>query len=166
MSYKTQAANMKKLAELLSQDLGYIYGDRESGPNGAKRDFLIKGRVFMAALGKDLGLMEPEIRVNKAGIAVSGEIYLQGMWTKQEGLHLWLEQPTIGNNCICYRIITLKPDEKKTPNYHRVKGKEQKNYEHGHNNFIPISLLATGEYEALLDKLLEMKERAHERQVA
>ena len=32
MSHKSQEKNMRKLAELLSQDLGYIWGEKESGP--------------------------------------------------------------------------------------------------------------------------------------
>lgn len=167
MSYKSQSANMKKLAELLSNDLGHIYGERESGPNGAKRDFLIKGRAFMAALGKDLGLMDPEVRVNKSGIACSGEVYLQGMWTEDTGLYLWLEQDLMMKTCICYRTIRVKPVvENKQRNYSGRKQKGRKQYEHGNNNFITTAFLAVGDYEALLNKLLQMKEYANERKAA
>ena len=34
MSIKSQEANMRKLAGLLSQNLSYVRGERENGPNG------------------------------------------------------------------------------------------------------------------------------------
>ena len=46
MSLQSQMKNMKLLAGYLSQDLGYIFGERENGPNGAKKDFLATGRAF------------------------------------------------------------------------------------------------------------------------
>ena len=39
MSTKSQENNMRRLAVLLSHDLGYIWGEKECGPNGAKRRF-------------------------------------------------------------------------------------------------------------------------------
>lgn len=38
MSIQSQENRMRKLARLLSSDLGYIWGERESGPNGAKKE--------------------------------------------------------------------------------------------------------------------------------
>ncbi len=58
MSVKSQQANMRRLAQLLSKPLGYIYEERESGPNGAKAEFHAKGRPFLRALAKDLELRE------------------------------------------------------------------------------------------------------------
>lgn len=52
MSHKSQEKNMRKLAELLGQELSYIWGENESGPNGAKKQFLNTGRTFLRALGK------------------------------------------------------------------------------------------------------------------
>ena len=49
MSIKSQETNMRRLAGLLSQDLGYIYGEKECGPNGAKKTFLRLGNVFLLA---------------------------------------------------------------------------------------------------------------------
>ena len=40
MSVKSQENNMRRLAELLSHNLGYIFGEREAGPNGDKKTFL------------------------------------------------------------------------------------------------------------------------------
>ena len=45
---------MRKLAELLSHDLGYIWGEKEGGPNGDKKVFLNTGKAFLRALAKDL----------------------------------------------------------------------------------------------------------------
>lgn len=47
MSVQSQEKNMRKLAELLSHDLGYIWGERESGPNGDKKTFLKTGKTFL-----------------------------------------------------------------------------------------------------------------------
>ena len=72
MSNKSQELNMRRLAALLSQDLSYIGGERECGPNGAKRTFLNVGKTFLRALAKDLCLHDVTVRSNAGGIAVSG----------------------------------------------------------------------------------------------
>lgn len=87
MSHKSQEKNMRRLAELFSQDLSYIWGENESGPNGAKKQFLNTGRAFLRALGKDLGLRDAEARSNPGGIAVSGDCSLIGMW-QTNGLYV------------------------------------------------------------------------------
>lgn len=156
MSHKSQSASMKALAALLSVDLSYIYGEKECGPNGAKKDFLSKGRAFMAALGKDLHFREHRVTVNKGGIAVSGEVYLTGLWTVDTGLYLWLEQDLLGRHAICYRTIRERPGQKG----------RRKQYEHEGNHCIPLSMLATGDYDALLDALLEQVEDNHGRKAA
>ena len=81
MSIKSQEANMRKLAGLLSQNLSYVRGERENGPNGVKRTFLNLGKAFLRALAKDLGLRDVDVRVmsNPGGIAVSGRCCLYGM---------------------------------------------------------------------------------------
>ena len=80
MSTKSQENNMRRLAVLLSHDLGNIWREKECGPNGAKRAFLNLGKVFLRALAKDLGLRNVRIMSNPGGIAVSGECCLYGMW--------------------------------------------------------------------------------------
>ena len=54
MSIKSQEGHMRQLALLLTTDLGCIFGERESGPNGSKKAFLNAGKVFLRALAKDL----------------------------------------------------------------------------------------------------------------
>ena len=88
MSVKSQQVNMKTIHSLVSQDLGYIYGERESGPNGAKKVFHTKSAAFLRALGNDLGFKEFKVTNNYAGIAVSGEITLLGVWGDGTGLYL------------------------------------------------------------------------------
>lgn len=91
MSVKSQEANMRKLADLLSQDLSYIYGKKESGPNGAKRTFLHVGRTFLRALAKDLGLLDYKVTSHTEGIAVSGSCTLMGIW-EEGGIYICLSQ--------------------------------------------------------------------------
>lgn len=159
MSIKSQEKNMRRLAELLSQDLSYIYGERESGPNGAKKEFLRTGGAFIRALAKDLGFQEYKVSTNPSGIACSGEIYLSGMWSAGNGLFLSLEQmkgmllswgQMAGTDaCILYRTIT---DIKNCTSG-------------GGNHFITLREFSSCGYEALCAKLREMNREApgHER---
>lgn len=139
MSFKSQEQNMRRLAGLLSHDLGYIWGEKESGPNGDKKGFLHLGRTFLRALGKDLGLRDVTVTSNAGGIAVSGECYLYGMW-EGGGLHICLEQPCIGEDVLLYRSIRSLKDHKG-----------------GHNNYISRSELAHMSYAQLMNRLLALK---------
>lgn len=89
MSMKSQENNMRRLAILLKQNLSYIGGERECGPNGAKKAFLNLGKVFLRALAKDLGLRDVRVMSNPGGIAVSGECCLYGMWVSSRAVHLY-----------------------------------------------------------------------------
>lgn len=111
MSVKSQENNMRRLAVLLGQDLGYIWGDRECGPNGAKRTFLNVGRAFLRALAKDLGLRDVRIMSNPGGIAVSGDCCLYGMWV-ESGLFICMGQPCCGEDVFLYRTIRNLGDHK------------------------------------------------------
>lgn len=147
MSVKSQENNMRRLAELLSHDLGYIWGERESGSNGDKKVFLNVGKAFLRALAKDLGLRDVTVKANPAGIAVSGKSYLYGMW-EDEGLYICLEQPfCMGDDVLLYRSIR---------NAHDHKG--------GHNHYIRRVELANLSYAQLLERLCRLrKETAYER---
>lgn len=110
MSHKSQEKNMRKLAELLGQDLSYIWGENESGPNGAKKQFLNTGRTFLRALGKDLGLRDAEARSDPGGIAVSGDCILIGMW-QTNGLYVHLSQPCCDRErVLLYRTVRHSKD--------------------------------------------------------
>lgn len=139
MSFKSQEQNMRRLAALLSRDLGYIWGERESGPNGDKKIFLNLGKTFLRALAKDLGLRDVKVMSNAGGIAVSGECYLYGIW-EECGLFICLEQPCITQNVLLYRSIRSLNDHKG-----------------GYNNYVTRSELETMSYAELLNRLLTMK---------
>lgn len=111
MSMKSQENNLRRLTVLLSQDLGYIRGERERGPNGAKRTFLNVGKTFLRALAKDLGLRDVRVMSNPGGIAVSGECCLYGMWV-ESGLFICIGQPCVGENVFLYRTIRNLGDHK------------------------------------------------------
>lgn len=140
MSIKSQEKNMRDLAELLSQDLTYIWGERECGPNGAKREFLLKGRAFLRALAKDLGFQESKASSNAAGIGSPGDVSLYGMWGPGNGLYLMLEQMRGLDACVLYRTITDINDS--------TSG--------GGNHFISLREFSTCGYEALCAKLRTM----------
>ena len=89
MSIKSQEGHMRQLALLLTSDLGCIFGERESGPNGSKKAFLNVGKVFLRALAKDLGLHEVTVSANSGGIAVSGTCSLYGMG-EDGGIAVWI----------------------------------------------------------------------------
>ena len=139
MSIKSQESNMRHLAVLLGQDLGYICGKRECGPNGVKKNFLNLGKVFLRALAKDLGLRNIKVISNPGGIAVSGECYLYGMW-QSTGLFMCINQSVCGRqDVILYRSIRDLDDHKG-----------------GHNHYIRLNELQSLTYEQMLDRLSKL----------
>lgn len=147
MSHKSQEKNMRKLAELLGQDLSYIWGDRESGPNGAKKQFLNMGKTFLRALGKDLGLRDASASSNPGGIAVSGVSTLIGMW-QSNGLYVQLSQPCFDRErVLLYRTVRYSKD-----------------YSGGRNLYLTRQDLAEMSYPDLLFLLASLREEgAYER---
>ena len=145
MSIQTQKKNMQSIYQLVSMDLGYIYGERESGPNGAKKQFHTKSAAFLRALGNDLGFREFKVKNNHAGIAVSGEITLMGMWGDGNGLYFQINQPLQPSGSFLYRTI-----------------KSMKDYNGGHNQWLPCSLFADGDYEGLVGTVLALKNISEE----
>ena len=136
MSIQSQQSNMRRLCDLLGRDLGYLYGEREGGPNGAKKTFLHVGKVFLRALAKDLGLRDAVVKSNAAGIAVSGECSLCGMW-EEGGIYICLSQFAAGGeNVLLYRTI-----------------RNLKDYRGGYNNWIGLDELEAMPYKRLLEQL-------------
>lgn len=112
MSIKSQEGHMRQLALLLTTDLGCIFDERGSGPNGSKKAFLNVGKVFLRALAKDLGLHEVTVSANSGGIAVSGTCSLYGMW-EDRGIAVWIEQRLCADGkVLCYRTIRSSRDFK------------------------------------------------------
>ena len=136
MSIQSQQGNMRRLCDLLSRDLGHLHGEREGGPNGAKKTFLHVGKVFLRALAKDLGLWDAVVKSNAAGIAVSGECTLCGMW-EESGIYVCLGQFAAGGeNILLYRTI-----------------RNRKDYRGGYNNWIGLKDWEAMSYERLLERL-------------
>ena len=146
MSIKSQQANMKTIHSLVSRDLGYIHGERESGPNGAKKVFHTKSKTFLRALGNDLGFTEFKVTNNHGGIAVSGEITLMGMWSDGNGLYFQINQPWQPCDGFLYRTI-----------------KKMKDYNGGHNQWFPCELFAGGEYEKLISTVTALNTSKEEK---
>lgn len=141
MSIKSQENNMRRLHGLLSQDLGYIWGERECGPNGAKKAFLNTGKVFLRALAKDMGLRDARVTSNAAGIAVSGECDLRGMWGEENGIHICIEQFTGASRYVMlYRSIRAMDDHKG-----------------GYNHLIRLDELGTLTYEGLMSRFMALR---------
>jgi hypothetical protein len=145
MSLKTQRDNMKTISKLIAGNLSYIYGERESGPNGEKKQFHTKSAAFLRTLGSDLGFKECKVRNNYGGIAVSGEITLIGMWSEGNGLYLQISQPVTLHRDFLYRHIT-----------------HMKDYSGDRIREIPCGIFSDGEYEKLLDMLLALRDTGKE----
>ncbi len=140
MSVKSQEANMRKLADLLSRDLSYIWGERESGPNGDKKVFLNTGKAFLRAMAKDLDLQEYKVSANPGGIAVCGECTLIGMWNRG-GIYVMVTQSACAReSMVLYREV-----------------RHIKDYSGGRNRFLPRDSLRTMSYGQLLNTLSELR---------
>ncbi len=140
MSVKSQENNMRKLADLLSRDLSYIWGERECGPNGDKKVFLNTGKTFLRALAKDLSLQEYKVSANPGGIAVCGECSLIGMW-KNSGIYVMISQS-------CFRMESEVL-------FREVK--HIKDYSGGCNCYLPRNALKMMSYDQVLDNLLLLR---------
>lgn len=102
-----------KLAELMRHtDISYNAT--------AKKEFQQLCMKFLNELKPLLELKECFITFNKAGIAVSGEAFLMGMWTETNGIYINIEQGSCGP--IMYRNIRYMKD-----------------YTGGHNNWFQFS---------------------------
>jgi hypothetical protein len=145
MSIKTQRENMETISRLVEGNLSCIYGERESGPNGEKKQFHTKSAAFLRALGSDLGFKEFKVTRNYGGIAVSGEITLMGMWGEGNGLYLQISQPETQQREFLYRHIT-----------------HMKDYSGGKNKRLPCGILTDGEYEKLLEMLSALRDASKE----
>ena len=146
MSFESQQKNMRRMAKLLENDLGYIWGEKESGPNGDKKGFLRLGKVFLRALAEDLGLREVKVTSNAGGIAVSGECSLYGMW-ESGGIYVCIGQFCGGKDVVLYRSIRHINDHKG-----------------GYNNFVTMRELSCMSYQQMVKLLLRLrKDAAYER---
>lgn len=149
MSVRSQEANMRALADLLGQDLSFIYGEKESGPNGNKKVFLNVGKAFLRALAKDLGLRDVKVKANPGGIAVSGDCIMIGMW-EDNGIYIDISQIGGGSDLVLmYRTVRHAND-----------------YKGGYNQFISRKELATQSYEQLLCRFNALRKERFENERA
>ena len=140
---------MRRLAELLSHDLEYIWGERECGPNGDKKVFLNVGKNFLRALGKDLGLRDFKVTSNAAGIAVSGECTLIGIW-EDSGIYICIEQPCfMGEDVLLFRSV-----------------RHMRDYKGGYNNYVSRRELARMSYEELCARLMTVRKEIRDERAA
>lgn len=139
MSLKAQRKYMQRLAELVKQDLTYIHGEKESGPNGAKKEYLQVGKSFLRAMAKDLGFVESKVLTSPGGIGVAGDISLMGMWSVGNGIHVYIHEDNF-TGCIMYRSI-----------------RNLKDFSGGRNQHLPHGYLLR-RYEDLLRKFMELKQ--------
>jgi hypothetical protein len=149
MSIKSQQQNMKTIYSLITQDLSYIYGERESGSNGAKKQFLTKSAAFLRMLGNDLGFKEFKVTKNPGGIGVSGEVTLRGMWGEDNGLCFQISQTLTHPPSFLYRYIT-----------------GMKDYSGGINQWLSCSLFEDRNYEALINTLMTLQKPGVDSHVA
>jgi len=87
-----------------------------------------------------LGLKEFKVYKNYAGIAVSGEITLVGMWSNNNGLYFQIKQALPPLNSFLYRTISHIED-----------------YSGGPNQWMDYELFASGDYDAVLGMLLKLR---------
>jgi len=140
MKLGLQQKRMSEIYGLLLWDLGYICGKRETGPNGGKREFLSKSAAFLLQLGKDLGFTEMRVIKNPAGIAISGEVSLYGMW---------------GSGGVFFEICQFCYEPSGDLLYRGIKG--IKDCTGGQNQWIPSEVFKNMEYRRLCEFLLKLK---------
>ena len=140
MSDKTQEKKMRELAELLGHEPGYLSGSHEQP--GPKRTFLNTGRAFLRALAKDLNLTDYKVSVNPAGIAVSGDCTLIGMW-ETNGIYIDISEFLGAKTALLYRTV-----------------RHMKDYVGGQNRYIRRSELTVMGYRELLNLLSALRKEA------
>ena len=144
MSDKTQEKKMRTLAELMGHEPGYLTGAYEYP--GPKRTFLNTGRAFLRALAKDLNLTDSKVSVNPAGIAVSGDCTLIGMW-ETNGIYIDISEFLGAKAALLYRTA-----------------RHMKDYTGGQNRYVRRSELVGMGYRELLNRLSALREEdIHER---
>ena len=141
MSAQSQKKNMARIAELVAQDLSYIYGDPEGRhPAGAKKLFLGKSRAFLRALANDLGFSDFRIVTCAGGIAVAGDVGLYGQWPDGSCAYINIMQPSFGDYCCMYRTA-----------------KSLKDSCGGHNQFISRGIFVQMDYDHVLRSIMALK---------
>jgi hypothetical protein len=123
--------NEIKLAKIVKLPLN---GYSDSSASN-KEVYLRLGRSVLRSLAKELGLREYRVSVNKAGIAVSGDVTLIGIWDDNNGIYVSLSSPGMfkqnGTEIFLWRSA-----------------RHMKDYTGGHNRNMSYEELASGGVEA------------------
>jgi len=92
MSFTNHMKNKaKELAELSIKPLdGYTYHNQDN-----KDKYLSVGRGVLRSIAKHYQLKEYKVNVNPAGIAVSGDITLIGMFNDHKGIYIHMSEPRL-----------------------------------------------------------------------
>lgn len=125
---------LKKLSELLLSNVNLCYND------DGKKEFKKIGKKAMRELATILELKEIDVDFNPGGIAVSGDLYLMGMWNDDMGVYISMNKdlPTAPWGQVLYRTI-----------------KHMKDYTGGANNWLKYEDLAS--QEKLKEMILKLK---------
>ena len=98
----------KRLAFLATLDLNAYTAKAEVN----KEAYLSTGRIVLRAIAKHYGVGEYKISTNRAGIAVSGDVYLMAMFDNDRGIYIHMSEPRLfgGTPEFYYRTITHMKD--------------------------------------------------------
>lgn len=141
MSVQSQKKNMARIAELVAQDLSFIYGESEGRrPAGAKKLFLGKSRAFLRAFAKDLGFSDFHVSICAGGVAVAGDASLHGQWPDGSCAYVIIMQPSLNDYCCMYRAAKSLEDSCG-----------------GYNQFISREVFVQMDYEHVLRSIMALK---------
>ena len=115
---------LKSFAQFLSH---YKTIDGHDNDGALKETFGKMGKAAFKQLAAYLGLKELTVDFNKAGVAVSGDLTLMGMFTPEKGIYISFNKDGYSNG-VLYRTIS-----------------HMKDYSGGSNNYFPETEFATPE---------------------
>jgi hypothetical protein len=88
---KRKAKELNRLAHRNISGDPVIY----NGQKSIKAQWLSVGASVLRAMAKELGLETFEVRKNPGGIAVTGDIYLEGHWENGHGIYVHFGEPRL-----------------------------------------------------------------------
>lgn len=134
MSVKSQTANMRRLALLMSQDLRWLSVCGESKSDDTNKTFLNIGRAFLRELSKDLGLRCAIVTSETENNCVSAACRLYGLWS---------------SNGICISLEQCSGDSRGSVMYRSIR--DLHDHKGGYQHFLQTDDLCNLSYEKLLN---------------
>ncbi len=131
---------LKKFAEFISK-YATIDGNTDGGK--AKATFGRLGKQALKQLAEYIGLSESKVDFNKAGVAVSGDLTLMGMFEPENGIYISYNKDGIQDR-VLYRTIT-----------------HMKDYSGGQNNY--FHEIAFAEPERIKEKIESLTKQAEKK---